>query len=128
MALVTVALWVVCGTCMIWLVSSAPFIANGDIFTSLRSFSDTSLIRFYYFVFATLWCNAFVQAVTTFVIASACCMWYYSHGPGGDLHIPVIRSFGRVFRYHSGSIALGSILVAIIQFLEFILEIIKKQV
>jgi solute carrier family 44 protein 1 (choline transporter-like protein)/choline transporter-like protein 2/4/5 len=89
MALATVALWVVCCLCMIWLVSAAPFVSNGDIFTSIVDFRDLSLIRFYYFVFGTLWCNALLQAVTTFVIASACCMWYYSHGPSGDLHLPV---------------------------------------
>ena len=127
MALATVGLWVICALCMIWLVSSTPFIANGDIFTSIADYRDNSLIRFYYFVFGTLWCNAFVQAVTTFVIASACCMWYYSHGPAQDLHFPVLRSYFRVFRYHLGSLAFGALLLAIVQFIQFMFEILKKQ-
>jgi hypothetical protein len=104
---------------MIWLVSAAPFVANGDVFTSIIDFRDLSLVRFYYFVFGTLWCNALLQAVTTFVIASACCMWYYSHGPANDLHLPVLRSFGRSIRYHLGSLAFGSLLLAIVQFIQF---------
>jgi hypothetical protein len=128
MALATVGLWVVCCLCMIWLVSAAPFVANGDVFTSIVDFRDLSLARFYYFVFATLWSNALLQGITTFVIASACCMWYYSHGPANDLHLPVLRSFGRSIRYHLGSLAFGSLLLAIVQFIQFVFEIIKKQV
>lgn len=128
MALATVALWVICCLCMIWLVSAAPFVYNGDIFTSIIDFRDLSLVRFYYFVFGTLWCNALLQAITTFVVASACCMWYYSHGPAHDLHLPVLRSFGRSIRYHLGSLAFGSLLLAIVQFIQFAFEIIKKQI
>ena len=119
MALATVALWVVCCVCMIWLVSAAPFVSNGDIFTSIVDFRDLSLVRFYYFVFGTLWCNALLQAITTFIIASTCCMWYYSHGPANDLHLPVLRSFGRSLRYHLGSLAFGSLILAIVQFIQF---------
>jgi cation transport ATPase len=33
---------------------------------------------FYYFVFGTLWTNALLQAITIFVIASACALWYFN--------------------------------------------------
>jgi len=128
MALLVVGLWVICCLCMIWLVSAASFVANGDILSSIKDFRDLSLVRFYYFVFATLWSNALLQAITTFVIASSCCMWYYSHGPAHDLHLPVLRSFGRSIRYHLGSLAFGSLLLAIVQFIQFAFEVIKKQI
>lgn len=118
MSLATVALWVVCAVAMIYLVSSATYIADGSVLTSIASYSDTNLIKFYYFVFGTLWCNALIQACTIFVIASACCMWYYSHGPGQDLHFPILRSYGRAVRYHLGSLAFGSLILAIVQFLQ----------
>lgn len=76
-----------------------------------------SLVRFYYFVFGTLWCNALLGAIGTFLIASSACMWYYSNGPGQDLHLPILRSLGRIFRYHLGSLAFGSLILAIIQFI-----------
>jgi len=86
------------------------------------------LARFYYFVFGTLWSNALVQAMTTFVIASATCMWYYSQGSAGEtLHLPVLRSYGRAFRYHFGSLAFGSFILAVVQFLQLMVEAFKKQ-
>jgi choline transporter-like protein 2/4/5 len=127
MALVTVGLWAVCSVVMIYLVSAANFVANGDIFTSLVDYTQPNLARFYYFVFGTLWSNALVQAMTTFIVASSCCMWYFSHGPGESLHLPVLRSYGRAFRYHFGSLAFGSLLVAIVQFLQLMVEAFKKQ-
>lgn len=127
MAIVTVGLWAVCIFVMVYLVSAANFVANGDIFTSIVDYTQPNLARFYYFVFGTLWSNALVQSLTTFIIASACCMWYFSHGPGGELHTPVLRSYGRAFRYHFGSLAFGSLLVAIVQFLQLMVEAFKKQ-
>lgn len=56
------------------------------------------MIRFYAFVFGTLWCSAFIGAMTIFIIASAACMWYYSHGPGQELNSPISRSYKMVFR------------------------------
>ena len=126
MAIVTVALWAVCLVCMVYLISGAAFVANGDIFTSINDYKDPMLARFYYFVFATLWSNALVQAMTTFVIASACCMWYFSHGAGEELHLPVLRSYGRSFRYHFGSLAFGAFILAVVQFLQFLVEVFKK--
>lgn len=128
MALVTIGLWAVCAVVMVYLVSAASFVANGDIFTSIVDYTQPNLARFYFFVFGTLWSNALVQAMTTFVIASACCMWYFSHGAGEELHLPVLRSYGRAFRYHFGSLAFGSLLLAIVQFLQLIVEAFKKHV
>jgi choline transporter-like protein 2/4/5 len=55
-------------------------------------------------------------------------MWYFSHGPGEELHLPVLRSYGRAFRYHFGSLAFGSMLLSVVQFLEIIVETIKSQI
>lgn len=75
------------------------------------------MVRFYYFIFGTIWCNGIISAIGSFLIASSSCMWYYSNGPGKDLHLPIMRSLGRVFRYHIGSLALGSLILSITQFL-----------
>lgn len=75
---------------------------------------------FYYFVFGTLWVNALLQAIAIFVIASACAMWYYSHGPDATLDSPISGGFWMAFRYHFGSLAFGSLILAIVQFIQFI--------
>lgn len=127
MTIVQFALWVACICAMAFLISAATFnVIPGDIFTGITDYTQGQLIMFYYYVFATLWTNAFVNAVSIFVIASACCMWYYSHGPGQDLDFPIARSYKMVFRYHMGSLAFGSFILAIVQFLQFLVEVFKK--
>jgi hypothetical protein len=78
---ITIGTWAICILAMLYIISTASFTSSSDVFTSLTSYTDSSLYQFYAFLFGTLWCNAFLQAVGTFVIASACCLWYYSHGP-----------------------------------------------
>ena len=82
--LFALSLWIGALFTMVYLVSSASFVvsSNSDYFTSIESYSDPELLRFYIFVFITLWVNAFLAAMTIFVIASGTCMWYYSHAPG----------------------------------------------
>ena len=96
------------------------------MFTAISNYFDSTLGWFYYFIFATLWCNALINAAAIFVIASACCMWYYSHGPGQDIDAPILRSYKMVFRYHFGSLAFGSFILAVVQFLQLMVEIFKK--
>ena len=127
-----VILWVAAIIAIIWLASSATFVArqtdgNWDVFTSVSSYADEKLIYLYYFVFGTLWTNALFQAMGIFVIASACAMWYYAHGPGQELDSPILRSYKMVFRYHMGSLAFGSLILAIVQFMQLVVEAFKKQ-
>ena len=126
---INLAMWAVCLVAMLYLVSAAPFSWNtGDVFTSISDLKDQALIEFYIFLFGTLWCNAFIQAAGVFVVASACCIWYYSHGPNQDeTNFPIFRSYKMVFRYHFGSLAFGSLILAIVQFLQLIVEAVKQQ-
>ena len=123
------SLWVGALISMVYLVSAAKFVVmnSSDYFTSIESYGDTALVRFYIFVFLTLWVNAFLSAMTIFIIASATCMWYYSHAPGNELSLPIWRSYKMVFRYHWGSLAIGALLLAIVQFMQMIVELFKRQ-
>lgn len=121
-------MWAACVVVMVYLVSAASFTAtSSDYFSSVSSYADTALIRFYIFIFFTLWTSAFLGAMTIFIVASACSMWYYSHGPDSELTLPVSRSYKMVFRYHFGSLAFGALLLAIVQFLQLIVEAVKRQ-
>lgn len=83
LSLILIAMWACCLLCMIYLLSVATFTISSstDLFTSVASYTDSSLYELYYFLFATLWCNAIIGAIGVFVIASACCLWYYNQGP-----------------------------------------------
>lgn len=122
-----VGMWALCLLCMVYLLSCTNFVAfPGDIFTSVESYSDSSLFRLYFFIFGTFWCNAFIQALGIFIIASSCCMWYYNHGANAQLDSPVTRSAKMAFRYHFGSLAFGAFLLALVQFIEMLVEMFKK--
>lgn len=118
-AAVVLSMWGACLVAMLYLVSCTNFVgSSGSVFTSVESYTSSSLRQFYAFVFGTLWCNALIQAAGTFVVASACCIWYYSHGPDQDAGFPVFRSYKMAVRYHLGSLAFGSLILAIVQFLQ----------
>ena len=100
-AMLTLSLWAGCLVAMVYLVSSASFTTTGaTYFTTIADYADYALIRFYVFLFGTLWVNAFLGAMGIFVVASACCMWYYSHAPGSELSLPIWRSYKMIFRYY----------------------------
>jgi uncharacterized protein YggT (Ycf19 family) len=105
--IIAAGIWAGSLVVMVYLVSCSKFTATtSDYFSSIADYSDSSMVRFYIFVFLTLWTVAFVGAMTIFVIASACTMWYYSHGPDQELTLPVARSYKMIFRYplpHTGS-------------------------
>ena len=128
LGLILVGMWAVCLLCMIYLLSATNFVVRStDVFTSVESYSESSLLRLYYFIFGTLWSNALIQAIGIFTVASACCMWYYNHGANSELDSPVTRSIRMAFRYHFGSLAFGSFILAVVQFLQMMVELAKKQ-
>ncbi|EGR33784.1 solute carrier family 44 protein member 2, putative [Ichthyophthirius multifiliis] len=79
------------------------------------------------FLFIGLWVNAFIQTFCQFVSASSACIWYFSHGEEGQKHAPVSTSIYRAFRYHLGSLAFGSLLLAIVQSIRILLAYMEKQ-
>lgn len=128
LGIILIGMWACCLLCMIYLLSATTFVVTGDdVFTSVKDYSEDSLLRLYYFIFGTLWSNALIQAIGIFTVASAVCMWYYNHGANSELDSPVTRSLKMAFRYHFGSLAFGSFILAVVQFLQMLVEVAKKQ-
>ena len=67
-----------------------------------------------------------IEAYSQFVYASSACIWYFTFEKGTENH-PIAKSFYRGFRYHFGSIVFGATIIAIIRFLMFFVEYVKKQ-
>lgn len=125
---IAIAFWGGALVMMVYLISAASFTNDvNTYYTYISNYADYSLIRLYCFLFGTLWVNAFLSAMGIFVISSSCCMWYYSHGPGQELSLPIFRSYKMIFRYHFGSLAFGSFILALVQFLQILVELFKKQ-
>ena len=103
--------------------------------SSIESYENTPARDYVlaFLVFALFWMNAFIQGVAATVICGAFASWYWSERDPDSGHriykdrFPVFASFWRALRYHLGSVAFGSLIVAICQFLRVCLEYLDKK-
>ncbi|XP_075239030.1 choline transporter-like protein 2 isoform X2 [Convolutriloba macropyga] len=73
-----------------------------------------------YNLFMSLWLINFIIALGQCTLAGGFAGWYWTRGEPGAL--PVIKSYYRCLRYHMGSLAFGSFIIAVIQIIRMILE------
>lgn len=72
--------------------------------------------------------TAFIEALASFIYASTACIWYFEQGgTDKDVSRPVSRSVWRVFRYHLGSLAFGSFIIAVVRFIMAIVAYVRYQ-
>ncbi|RHW69314.1 Plasma-membrane choline transporter [Trypanosoma brucei equiperdum] len=75
-------------------------------------------------LFAFLWCVSFLNAVSFTSISFVSTFWYFSNLNGGKKRVPffgVLRAFVWTVFYHAGTLALGSLLIAILQIVRILL-------
>ena len=111
-----------------WITAALYLYSIGDItkggltpFASVK-WTDQTRYLIIYFIFGGLWVNAFILAVNQFVLASTVSIWYFGQQKP---HMPITRSVYRAFRYHLGSLAFGSLILAIVQFIRVILSYVQ---
>ncbi|XP_064605930.1 choline transporter-like protein 1 [Liolophura sinensis] len=83
------------------------------------------VLRWYYY-FGALWITAFIFACQDVIIAGAVATWYFNREKR-SLGWPIYASTWRLFRYHLGSVAFGSLIIAIIRFIRLMLAYIQRQ-
>lgn len=116
-----------------WSSAAIFLVSSGDATqiqgTALGTFTYNKTLKrlMIYHLFALLWVNAFIIAATQFVLASSTALWYFSQGTGQANKATLRTSVKRLFRYHFGSIAFGSLILAIIQFIRLVLAYIQAQ-
>ena len=119
---VWLALWIVL---LVFLYASGEFQNDSKIFASFKM--DEKLeYGFWYHIFMLFYITAIIEAYSQFVYASSACIWYFNYEKGTENH-PIAKSFERGIRYHFGSLVFGATIVAIIRFLMFFVEYVKKQ-
>jgi len=102
-------------------------------------------IRFAFSFFSFLWNNAMLVACGQCIIAGACGIWFFSQVKGASSlfccgskteaqnaaasasRLSVCTSVHRTFRYHLGTIAFGSFILAVVQFLKYFMKYLEKQ-
>jgi len=94
-------------------------------------YNDTMKKVILYHFFGLLWNMAFIRHMTILIIAGAIGSWYFTpvqeKEAGNWPTAPVIRSVTRSLRYHIGTVAFGSFIIAVIQFIRAVLAYIKKK-
>jgi hypothetical protein len=83
--------------------------------------------RFWFALFNLLWVNEFSIAFTQCSLAGAVAFWYFAKNDSKLNPKFVIIGLKNAATYHSGSIALGSLIVAIIQLIKYYLEYLAEQ-
>ena len=116
---------------VLWIIVALYLYSSGSAYSSGASpianfvWNTNTRRLLVFWVFELLWNNAFIIAISQFVLASSVALWYFSQGLENGPRSTIRRSFYRAFRYHIGSLAFGSFLLAFIQLLQLILAFIE---
>lgn len=117
-----------------WLVSTVMLYSVGDFgkvsgggLVKIVHWSETTRYLMVYEFFGLLWVMALILACNSFVIICAVSMWYFSHNSDTKATSSIFKGIVWIFRYHLGSLAFGSFLIALIWFIRIIFEYLEKK-
>jgi len=82
----------------------------------------------WYHIFGLLWLTQFCIACQHLVIAGSVAGWYFSKDKGSVGVGTVLSAFYRLVRYHLGTAAFGSFIIALIQLIRIILKYLESKV
>lgn len=91
-------------------------------FLSEVKWDDNTRYVFWYQLFGLLWVAAFINGVCQFVIAASACIWYFTVNSDTKGRGTVGTALYWGFRFHLGSIAFGSFIIAVVQFIRIMFE------
>merc|ERR1712000_614137 len=110
-----------------YLASSGDASKDSDNNNHIKFDQSTSYNQmWWYHIFGLLWGVQFVLACQEITLAGCYATWYFTHDKEA-MKSPVRQSMWRVFRYHLGSAALGSLIIAIIELMRLVLEYIDRK-
>ena len=116
------AYWIIL---LVFLYTAGEFQSDSKVFASFKM--DEKLeYGFWFHLVMLFYITAIIEAYSQFVYASSACIWYFNFEKGTENH-PIAKSFQRGIRYHFGSLVFGATIIAIIRFLMFFVEYIKKK-
>jgi choline transporter-like protein 2/4/5 len=81
----------------------------------------------WYMLFIYYWTSEFIVAIGQLVVAMAVSTWYFTRDKSSIGNTTVISSMRRSFRYHAGTAAFGSLIIAIIKTIRAIVAYIQKK-
>ena len=120
------------GLYIYWMLATLYLYSAGDITKGSSAFPQTYMSYkerniYYFHFFGVLWTNAFVIALEQFILGSSVCLWYFAQNSDSGVQRPISRSVWRAFRYHLGSLAFGAFILAVVQFIKWVLRYISAK-
>ncbi|XP_076461514.1 choline transporter-like protein 2 [Babylonia areolata] len=80
-------------------------------------------------LFMLFWTTNFVEALDQIVVAGAFSIHFWTMDKKSrSFQMVIFQSFYRTVRYHLGSLAFGSLVVAIVQMIRFLLEYVDRKI
>ena len=124
---IIVIIWIV-----YWISLSIFLYATGEFDEGskvIANFNWDAKIRYswWFHLFSLFYMTATISAYASFIYSSSACIWYFTSEKGIEAH-PIRTSFKRGIRYHFGSLAFGSLIIAIVRLIMVWLETVKKRV
>ena len=124
---IIVIIWIV-----YWISLSIFLYATGEFDEGskvIANFNWDAKIRYswWFHLFALFYMTAVISAYASFIYSSSACIWYFTSEKGTEPH-PIRASFRRGIRYHFGSLAFGSLIIAIVRLIMVWLEVVKRRV
>lgn len=118
-----------------WVISAIWVYSVGDVSKSSNSsfahitWDTTTRYVWIYHVFGMFWISAFILGCAQFIIAAVCSLWYFAQGGSSDDKGKASLRMGIkwIFKYHVGSIALGALIIAVMQMIKLLFEYIRKK-
>uniref|UniRef100_A0A336LM49 Choline transporter-like protein n=1 Tax=Culicoides sonorensis TaxID=179676 RepID=A0A336LM49_CULSO len=107
-------------------------VGTGDLCKKVKcAFEEEDSLKITIFkcinVFGGIWLISFLSAFNEIVLASVYSRWYWTYNKSKVPFCALCTAVYRTFRYHIGTIAFGSLLIAICRILRLMVEYIKAQ-
>uniref|UniRef100_A0A182XV08 Choline transporter-like protein n=1 Tax=Anopheles stephensi TaxID=30069 RepID=A0A182XV08_ANOST len=110
----------------VWIESAGMLVVESN--SSAKYVKDsTMLLTRWYNLLAFLWFCQFIIGCQHMVIAGAVAGWFFTRNKA-NLSNPIGRSYCNLLRYHLGTVALGSFVIALVQFLRTMLKLLMHSV
>mmetsp|Transcript_20538 Transcript_20538/g.55280 ORF Transcript_20538/g.55280 Transcript_20538/m.55280 type:complete len:717 (-) Transcript_20538:312-2462(-) len=88
----------------------------------------TQYALFSYHLFGTLWSLSFIVGAVMMVVAGGVSQWFFFRDNAKFYSpFPILTSLKTVVRFHLGTVAFGSLIIAIAQFLRIVLEYVDQR-
>jgi hypothetical protein len=127
--------FIICGWMVFWIIAAIWMFSVGDPVKRagfpVAEIKWDNLTRYLwiYHLFGLFWISSFIIGCAQFIIAATTCIWYFAQGGSSDdkSKASLRMGFRWIFKYHLGSIAFGSLIIAIMQMIKLLFEYFRKQ-